>query len=154
LTFAAGVDVAAQSGRTIELFDWTGVTPTGVFNVSSPYAWNLSNLYTTGEVTFIGMGAGMAGDFNGDGAFDGRDLAQWIGDFGTNDLSDADNDGDSDGADFLAWQRQLGSPAIAATAAVPEPANLILLVSGVLAMLFRRRVAVPQTHASRARAYP
>ena len=51
LTFAPGVDVATQSGRTIDLFDWTGVTPTGTFTVSSPYTWNLTNLYTTGEVT-------------------------------------------------------------------------------------------------------
>ena len=50
LTFAPGVNVATQSGRTIDLFDWTGVTPTGTFTVSSPYTWNLTNLYTTGEV--------------------------------------------------------------------------------------------------------
>ena len=55
LTFAAGVDVATQSGRTIDLFDWTGVTPTGAFTVSSPYTWNLSNLYTTGEVTLAAV---------------------------------------------------------------------------------------------------
>jgi hypothetical protein len=74
---------------------------------------------------------------------DGDDLAEWQGDFGVNALSDSDDDGDSDGADFLAWQRQLGSPAIvAATAAVPEPATLLLLVSGALATLFRHRDAV------------
>ena len=55
LTFAPGVDVATQSGRTIDLFDWTGVTPTGAFTVSSPYTWNLSNLYTTGEVTLTAV---------------------------------------------------------------------------------------------------
>jgi hypothetical protein len=55
LAFAPGVNVAAQSGRTIDLFDWTGVTPTGAFNVSSPYSWDLSNLYTTGEVTFAAV---------------------------------------------------------------------------------------------------
>jgi uncharacterized protein YjbI with pentapeptide repeats len=51
LTFAADVNLGAQVGRTFDLFDWTGVAPVGAFTVSSPYAWDLSNLYTTGEVT-------------------------------------------------------------------------------------------------------
>jgi uncharacterized protein YjbI with pentapeptide repeats len=51
LTFAADVNLASEIGRTIDLFDWTGVNPTGVFMVTSPYTWDLSKLYTTGEVT-------------------------------------------------------------------------------------------------------
>jgi hypothetical protein len=48
-------DVSALVGRTLHIFNWTGVTPTGAFAVSSPYAWDLSNVYTTGEVTFIAI---------------------------------------------------------------------------------------------------
>lgn len=55
LTFADDVNVASQVGRTLELFDWTGVTPTGAFTISGPYAWDLSNLYTTGEVTLTAI---------------------------------------------------------------------------------------------------
>jgi Pentapeptide repeats (8 copies) len=55
LTFAAGVNLASQVGRTFDLFNWTGVSPTGAFAVSSPYSWNLSNLYTTGEVTLTAV---------------------------------------------------------------------------------------------------
>jgi uncharacterized protein YjbI with pentapeptide repeats len=55
LTFAADVNLASQVGRTFDLFDWTGVTPTGAFAVSSPYAWDLSQLYTTGEVTLTAV---------------------------------------------------------------------------------------------------
>jgi hypothetical protein len=55
LTFAADVNLATQLGRTFDLFDWTGVTPTGAFNVISPYAWELSTLYTTGEITLISV---------------------------------------------------------------------------------------------------
>jgi hypothetical protein len=51
LTFAADVDLANQVGRTFRLFDWTGVDPTGALAVSSPYLWDLSGLYTTGEAT-------------------------------------------------------------------------------------------------------
>jgi len=148
LTFAPGVDIAAQSGRTIDLFDWTGVTPTGAFTVSSPYIWNLSKLYTTGEVTLTSFGGTMPGDFNGDSVVNAADFAQWKTGFGTSGdatLSQGDADGDQvvDGADFLVWQRQLGVAAtLAATAAVPEPETLLLLVSAALAMFFHRRVAV------------
>ncbi len=55
LTFADDVNLASQVGRTFNLFDWTGVNPTGAFAISSPYAWNLSNLYTTGEATLTAI---------------------------------------------------------------------------------------------------
>ncbi len=55
LTFADDVNLAIQVGRTFDLFDWTGVHPTGAFAIASPYAWDLSNLYTTGEVTLTAV---------------------------------------------------------------------------------------------------
>jgi uncharacterized protein YjbI with pentapeptide repeats len=55
LTFADDGNLASQVGRTLKIFDWTGVNPAGAFNVSSPYTWNLSNLYTTGEVTLTAI---------------------------------------------------------------------------------------------------
>src|SRR5262245_46894804 len=51
----AHVNFAIQVGRTLDLFDWTGVSPTGAFAISSPYVWDLSNLYTTGEVTLTAI---------------------------------------------------------------------------------------------------
>jgi hypothetical protein len=96
-----------------------------------------------GATVFLNVVSGYSADFDEDGDVDGNDLTRWQSDFGVNDLSDADEDGDSDGADFLAWQRQLASTAsVAATSAVPEPAPLLLIVSGALAMFLRRRVAV------------
>nr|MDQ3421776.1 hypothetical protein [Acidobacteriota bacterium] len=53
LSFAAGVDIEAEIGRTFQIFDWTGVTPAGSFNLSSPYAWDVSQLYTSGQVTLV-----------------------------------------------------------------------------------------------------
>jgi uncharacterized protein YjbI with pentapeptide repeats len=55
LTFADAVNLTSQVGRTLKIFDWTGVTPTGAFNISSPHRWDLSNLYTTGEVTLTAI---------------------------------------------------------------------------------------------------
>jgi hypothetical protein len=55
LTFAADVDITTQVGRTFDLFDWTGVEPTGQFSIASPYVWDTSQLYTAGEVTLTAV---------------------------------------------------------------------------------------------------
>jgi uncharacterized protein YjbI with pentapeptide repeats len=55
LTFADDVNLASQVGRTLHVFNWADVHPTGAFTVSSPYAWDLSHLYTTGEVTLLSV---------------------------------------------------------------------------------------------------
>jgi hypothetical protein len=63
LDFAPGVDVAGQRGRTFRIFDWSGVSPSGQFQIVSPYTWDVSRLYTTGEVTLVpepsALGLGM-----------------------------------------------------------------------------------------------
>jgi uncharacterized protein YjbI with pentapeptide repeats len=53
LAFAPDTDVSTQFGRKIQIFDWTGVTPLGQFEIVSPYTWDLSNLYTTGSIMLI-----------------------------------------------------------------------------------------------------
>ena len=53
LLFAPNTDVASQIGRTIKIINWNGVSPTGSFLVNSPYTWDLSRLYTFGEVTLV-----------------------------------------------------------------------------------------------------
>jgi uncharacterized protein YjbI with pentapeptide repeats len=55
LTFADDVAVSTQVGRTLRIFDWSGVAPAGEFVVESPYVWNLSRLYSTGEVTLLAI---------------------------------------------------------------------------------------------------
>jgi hypothetical protein len=148
LAFAPGVNLTGQLGRTINLFDWTDVTPTGAFNVTSPYQWDLTQLYVSGEVTLIGI---QNADFNGDGTVNGDDLAKWKANFGasgntTHIQGDADGDHDVDGADLLTWQRQLGSLGAAsrstsATEAVPEPSATMMLFAG---LLVRRKLWRPR----------
>jgi uncharacterized protein YjbI with pentapeptide repeats len=55
LTFADDVNLARQVGRTFDLFDWTGVIPTGAFAISGPHTWDLSQFYSTGEVTLLSV---------------------------------------------------------------------------------------------------
>jgi hypothetical protein len=52
LELEIGADTIAE---TFQLFDWTGVTPTGRFNIVSDYTWDTSKLYTTGEVTLLAV---------------------------------------------------------------------------------------------------
>jgi hypothetical protein len=72
LVFAADVELARQVGQTFDLFDWTGVNPTGLFRVSSPYVWDLANLYTTGDVSLLGPV--LAGDVDFDNQLTVHDI--------------------------------------------------------------------------------
>jgi len=59
LGFAPGVDPLAFVGTSFDLFNWNGLLTPGVYFsqvLSRPgYQWDLTNLYTTGEVTFTGV---------------------------------------------------------------------------------------------------
>ena len=137
LTFAPGVNIATQSGRTIDLFDWTGVTPTGTFTVSSPYTWNLTNLYTTGEVT-LAAAPSLPGDFNHDGTVDAADYVVWRKNPG----------GIYTQNDFNTWRANFGATlgvgsgaagSASANATVPEPATLLMLIVTAAGIRLRRR---------------
>jgi hypothetical protein len=141
LTFDAGMRPA--SGSTFDLFDWTGVEPTGVFIVASPYLWDLTNLYSTGEVRLTGTG-GVA-DYDQSGVVDQGDLDLVLLNWGikhfenglsapvgwTNDLPIGPVDQDDLDKVLLNWGRQstAGLPA----ASVPEPSAAALLVASGLA---------------------
>ncbi len=88
----------------------------------------------------------LEADFNEDTFVNGGDLAIWEAGYGLSGTAvkadgDGDFDMDVDGADFLAWQRQFGSPAAisAGTAAVPEPASLLLVLVGCTIVLSAAR---------------
>ena len=118
---------------SIVLFDWTGVTPTGAFTVSSPYTWNLSKLYTTGEVILTTLAA-IPGDFNHNGVVDAADYIVWRKTDGTP-------------AVYNAWRTHFGQTfgsgaGTSAIAAVPEPATFVLLmIAAVGWCLGRGRIA-------------
>jgi hypothetical protein len=133
LSFAPGVDIATQSGRTIDLFDWTGVTPTGAFSVSSPYTWDLTNLYTTGEVTLTAT-PNLPGDFNHDGTVDAADYVVW-----RKGISVAPTQ-----ENYYTWRANFGQTAgsgsiAAANATVPEPRTLVMLIVAAAAVSTRPR---------------
>ena len=57
LSLAPGVSPTSLAGKTVQLFNWTGVSPSGSFSqiISDPmpmrYSWNTSALYTLGQVS-------------------------------------------------------------------------------------------------------
>lgn len=57
LTLGDGADPHALLGTTFDLFDWDHVTRSGAFDVRTlPWmTWDTSDLYTTGEVTLVGI---------------------------------------------------------------------------------------------------
>lgn len=127
-----GVTLASLVGVTFPLFDWTGVEPVGTFDVSSPYQWDLTNLYVTGEATLTAV-SGLAGDFDQNGVVDGADFLAWQRGASTSPLSPAD---------LTEWQSQFGAiTAAASAAAVPETSGVFMLVaaSGALAVRSRSR---------------
>ena len=87
-------------------------------------------------------------DFDVDGDIDGADFLIWQRGFGTTGTpgtllgqGDADGNGTVDGLDLGVWGNQFGTTSIvSATAAVPEPSSLVLLLAvGVLLAARRQR---------------
>ena len=55
------------------MFDWTGRESNSTFAVSSPYEFDLSKLYTTGEVKLLSAPL-LSGDFDHDGHVSETDI--------------------------------------------------------------------------------
>ncbi len=132
LAFADGMDIVSQVGRTFHIFDWTGVSPTGAFTVASRFPWDVSELYSTGEVTLL-----LPGDTNGDQAVTLEDLNNVRNNFGGTGTGDTNNDGVVDLVDLNNVRNFFGA---STPQAVPEPASLVLavLTFSVAALCLRR----------------
>lgn len=94
--------------------------------------------------SFTVVGLETSADFDEDTDVDGLDFLTWQKGFGAAGglgQGDANNSGTVDGADLTVWEEQFGQlgGTLAATAAVPEPQSIYLLLSGMLAVLGRRR---------------
>jgi hypothetical protein len=102
---------------------------------NSSVVWYLSEV----SASFNGLdiafgGAGLDGDYNGDGVVDQADYVAWAKNpdaFG----------GTPDG--YNTWKQHFGegSAGSGGNAAVPEPASLMLVVIGMAALCYRRRAA-------------
>jgi uncharacterized protein YjbI with pentapeptide repeats len=160
LTFAGDVNLASQVGRTFELFDWTGVDPTGLFAVASPHIWDLSQLYTTGEVKLAAVGP-LPGDYNGDGIVDAADYIVWSANLGGATLLNRSPHlaGPVGPADYAFWKAHFGNTlavtgsagaalSAAYPAAIPEPTTLGLAALGLIGLVVYFRRPAPKDNAN------
>lgn len=94
--------------------------------------------------------ATLQGDYNGDGVVNQSDYDVWRNSFGSTASLSADGNGNSivDSGDYIVWRANLGrtwlnlapgSGAGGLTAAIPEPATLVLLCAALPLFLARRR---------------
>jgi hypothetical protein len=144
LEFTDNIQLASQSGRTLRVFDWNGADVQGQFAVEGQpgTAWDISKLYSTGEVTLLGISSDLDADKDVDSGDLLLILAQWTGDgYAAADKTwrdgDSDRDGDIDSADMMVLLSQWtgASAAQVGLAAVPEPTGGYVLRVVLCALL-------------------
>lgn len=144
-------------GNSFDLLDWG--TLSGHFSslslptLSSGLAWNTTQLYTNGELAVVSVNL-QPGDFNRDGHVDAADLlameqaltnlpayqsAKGLSNAQLLAIGDIDGDGKFTNADLQALLNVLLSGGGSATP-VPEPAAVVLISVGALALAFSRRL--------------
>lgn len=139
-------DLTLSPGTSIEILDVAGVL-SGTFDglADGTVVGNFSGLdllidYQGGDgndVVLRTVAAPLPGDFNNDGRVDLADYTVWRDNLGAASESPINNNGDGlagvDAADYAVWKTSFGNPAAAqltnATAAVPEPGTLCLLLA-------------------------
>lgn len=105
IQFESDFDFASNVGKAFDLFDWSSVAPRGNFQVTSSQRWDLSNLYTTGEIILLPL-VHDAGDLDHDGALTALDMDQLsaaIRRGGSSKEYDINGDGTLDQADRSSW---------------------------------------------------
>jgi len=120
---------------------FNSVVLTGSLEVNEEGVLEGGTIYGADDFTFA-VGSVATADFDNDGDVDSADLVVWESSFGSGAGADADADGHSDGADFLAWQRQFTgdlSPPLLAATTLPEPSNVVLLITLMATRLIYRR---------------
>ncbi|MCC6492528.1 MAG: PEP-CTERM sorting domain-containing protein [Pirellulales bacterium] len=144
-TLSGLIDVVLEPGFTPS-GSYTVLTATGSLNAAGlaldPSDLGQFSLSVVGNSLQLTVGGGgIPGDFNNDGIVNATDLNNfWKPAFGKTAAGDADDDNDTDGRDFLIWQRNFGQGSAApASAAVPEPHSILLIVTTLIsaAALFR-----------------
>jgi autotransporter-associated beta strand protein len=133
--------LSAVGGLNGTTFGTTMLAPLeGGLNWNLSYGANFVKLAVQ-EATVVTL----PGDYNGDGFVNAADYVMWRDTLGSMELLDADGDGNDivDAGDYPVWSANFGasegvgssSNALSATAAVPEPASIALLLAAALGVI-------------------
>ena len=122
--FLTGQSTLASDGTRIQLGDMFNTVDQGEA-LEFIYRDLAVGGFISGFIDFVP--AGIPGDFNGDGSVDGLDFLFWQVDPNVGDLAD--------------WEANYGSPLVAATSAVPEPASAVLMLFAAMGLVARPRWA-------------
>jgi hypothetical protein len=133
---------APSLGNSFDILDASSIT--GAFStinlpiLGSGLVWNTGALYTTGVISVV---AGVAGDYNNNGAVDAADYVLWR--MGGPLANEVDNPGTVNAADATAWRARFGNPSsgsgatagLPSSAEVPEPSSAALLLAAIIGSL-------------------
>lgn len=136
-----------RPGDTFDILNFDANTLTGEFSeilaptVPLGLRWDFSSLYTTGVIAIIE--GYIDGDFNGDGEVSQADLtlllSNWGQTAGADWIATDQLTGKVDQDELSRLLSNWGAGAVAATAAVPEPSTVAVLLAGLVAVGRRRR---------------
>lgn len=129
-------DILTATGGVVGTFDTTaGQLPA----LAGGLAWQIN--YGAHDVVLAVIASILAGDYNGDGTVNAADYTVWRDRLGQSvTLPNDTTPGTVTQADYDVWKNNFGAHAGAgAGAAVPEPTTLVLVITGMLVMLPRRR---------------
>jgi hypothetical protein len=129
---AGFIDLAAGVNELIgSLILGTTTYTSGTFGATGSGAINIFDEYFLGGGIITVGGAGLPGDYNNDGQVDAADYVVWRKDPATHG---------GDPAGYNTWRTNFGaggagSGALSGDFAVPEPASMLLVLSGLAAVL-------------------
>jgi hypothetical protein len=152
---AAGINVDSTVFRINRAADFFGTRHfTGTMDEIALYDRVLSAAEVRDHACSIVGLCGIPGDYNDDGTVDAGDYVLWRKYNNTSTTLPNDSTPGTDASDFTVWRSHFGQMAgsgVGASAAVPEPTTLVLLLMGALGLFFdRHRISYVRVSATRA----
>jgi hypothetical protein len=139
-------DYYPDFGQQFSVLQAVSIANYGV-TLGGPDADKFKLVFSSGELLIESTMAGLPGDYNSDGIIDAADYTVWRDQLGTTTLPNRDPSATSPVGqfDYLVWKTNFGATGTGNTAAVPEPASLVLAV--FVGLLIGLQVATSQNPA-------
>jgi hypothetical protein len=139
-------DYYPDFGQQFSVLQAVSIANSGIV-LGGPDADKFKLVFSSGELLIESTMAGLPGDYNSDGIIDAADYTVWRDQLGNTTLPNRDpsTTGPVGQFDYLVWKTNFGATGTGNTAAVPEPASLVLAV--FVGLLIGLQVATSQNPA-------